>query len=518
MKSVFRLAIAFAICLIAIPALAISAQADGPTTWLSGSSAYVGDEIRVYGEGLGDYYGTVWVYYELNDDWKMVDKDYVSSGGDLETDYFEIPESASGSHEIRVCYNDDEDDWSIRTEFTVKPMLEITKPEDAKGPIGTEVTIKGTGFGEDEEDIEIRYYLDGSDYERVKRDITADEHGTWEVKFTVPASSKGEHEIDAKGDDSSLSEVKGTSFTVKPGINLSEPSGYVGDSITVTGAGFRASETSIKVTYDGTQVGSSTTASEDGTWTITFEVPESARGTHKIDAHGSSTSAASISDEGFTVLPKIMLVPTSGHVGTSLSVSGTGFAGSKSVTIKYDATQVATTTSDSKGSFSATFLAPKSRHGEHTITVTDTSGNTANVKFTMESTPPAKPTLSSPANGTRIGFIGSQAPTFQWTAVTDESGVGYMLQIASDEGFTNLVVPEISGLSETNYTLSKEQALPRGAYYWRVKAIDGAQNDSGWTAPYSFQVGLMPLWAFIVIVVVIGLLVAALVYRFALKR
>ena len=518
MKSLSRLIIAFAICLIAIPALAIPAQADGSTIWLSDSSAHVGDEIRVYGANLSDYYGTVWVYYEIDDDWEMVDKDYISSGGSLETDYFVIPESAKGEHEIRVCDNDDEDDWFIRTEFTVKPMLEITKPDDAEGPVGTEVTMEGTGFGEDEEDIEIRYYLDGSDYERVKRDITADEHGTWEVKFTVPASSKGEHEIDAKGDDSSLSEVKGTSFTVKPGINLSESSGYVGDSITVTGVGFRASETSIKVTYDGAQVGSSTTASEDGTWTITFEVPESAKGTHKIDAHGSSTSAASISDEGFTVLPKIMLVPTSGHVGTSLSVSGTGFAGSKSVTIKYDATQVATTTSDSKGSFSASFSAPKSRHGEHTVIITDLSGTTVSMKFVMESNPPAKSTLSSPANGTRIGFIGRVTPAFQWSAVTDESGVSYMLQIAGDEGFTNLVVPEISGLSETNYTLSKEQALPPGTYYWRVKAIDGAQNDSSWTAPYSFQVGLMPLWAFIVIVVVIGLLVAALVYRFALKR
>jgi hypothetical protein len=135
-----------------------------------------------------------------------------------------------------------------------------------------------------------------------------------------------------------------------------------------------------------------------------------------------------------------------------------------------------------------------------------------------ESNALAKPILSSPANSSRIGFISKQAPTFQWSAVTDESGVSYILQIASDERFTNLVVPEISGLSETNYTLSKEQALPRGTYYWRVKAIDSTQNDSGWTAPHSFQVGLMPLWTFIVIVVVIGMFVAALAYRFALKR
>ena len=102
--------------------------------------------------------------------------------------------------------------------------------------------------------------------------------------------------------------------------------------------------------------------------------------------------------------------------------------------------------------------------------------------------------------------------------VTEFSGVSYKLQITSDPSFVNLTIPEVSGLTETSYTLPQGQALPYGTYYWRMKAIYSAQNDSGWTAPHSFQVGLMPLWTFIVIVVVIGMLVAALVYRFALKR
>jgi hypothetical protein len=135
-----------------------------------------------------------------------------------------------------------------------------------------------------------------------------------------------------------------------------------------------------------------------------------------------------------------------------------------------------------------------------------------------ESDTPAKPILSSPANSSRVGFIGKQALTFQWTVVTEFSGVSYKLQITSDPSFVNLTISEVSGLTETSYTLPQGQALPYGTYYWRVKAIDSAQNDSGWTAPHSFQVGLMPLWTFIVIVVVIGMLVAALVYRFALKR
>ncbi|MEA3442030.1 MAG: Ig-like domain-containing protein [Chloroflexota bacterium] len=515
MKLVSRLVIAFAVCLIAIPALAILAQADEPAIWLSDSSGYVGDEIRLYGEDLSDYYGTVWVYYELNNDWKMVDKDYISSGGSLETDYFEIPESASGSHEIRVC--DTNDDYFIYTGFEVKAKLEITQPDDAEGPVGTEVTMKGTGFGEDEDNIELRYYFDGSDYETVKEGIDADEYGSWGVTFTVPASSKGDHKIDAKGDDSSLSEVEDITFEVKPGISVSKSSGSVSDIVTVKGSGFDEEEEDVKITYDD-EVVKQTEADENGNWETSFEVPASTKGNHKIDAYGSSTSATTISDKEFTVSPKVTLTPTSGDVGTSLSGSGTGFAGSKSVTVKYDATQVATATSNSKGSFSTSFSAPKSKHGEHTVTVTDASGNTASMKFVMESNPPAKPTLSLPTNGTRIGFISSQTATSQWTAVTDPSGVSYKLQIASDPGFVSLVVTEISGLTETSYTLPQGQALPYGTYYWRVKAIDSAQNDSGWTGAYSFQSGLLPLWAFIIIIVIAVVLIAALLYLLGAKR
>ena len=519
MKSLSRLIIAFAICLITLPAMANPVQADAPTIWLSDSSAYVGDEIRVYGEGLGDYYGAVWVYYEVNGDWKMVDKDYVSIGGDLETDYFDIPESASGSHQIRVCATNDEDDYFIRTEFTVKPNLQILSPADAEGPVGTEVKIKGTGFGEDEEDIEVRYYLDGSDYETVKRNITASEYGSWEIAFTVPASGKGDHKIDAKGDDSSLSEVKDATFKVKPGISLSKSSGYVGDMVTVKGSGFKDEESGVRVTYDGTQVGSRVTADENGAWEISVEVPPSTEGRHTIDAYGSSTSAASISDKHFTVKPKATLAPTEGHVGTSLSVSGDGFDGSKSVSITYDGTQMTTTTTSDKGSFSGvSFTAPKSVHGKHPVMVTDASGNSVTIDFVMESDAPAKPTLSTPSNDSRLGFIGKQTPTFQWSAATDPSGVSYSLQIASDPNFASLMVPEISGLTETSYTLFEGQALPYGTYYWSVKAVDGAQNDSGWTTAYCFQVGLIPLWAFIVIVVVIVALIAALLFLFVLRR
>jgi hypothetical protein len=398
--------------------------------------------------------------------------------------------------------------------FTVEPGLEIS-PEE--GSVGTTVTVKGRGFAEKEEDIEVRYYLTSSDYSRVKSGITADKYGSWETTFTVPPSSKGTHKIDAKGDDSSLSDVADAQFEIKPGISISEASGYVGDTITVSGSGFKNKETGIKVTYDGTQVGSTITADANGAWTISFEIPPSTKGNHKIDASGSSTSAATISDKNFTVSPQITLTPTEGHVGTELSVSGNGFAASKRVTITYDGTEVGSATSDATGSFSGiSFPAPPSIHGNHEVKATDAQGNTITANFSMESTAPPTPRLISPADESRVGFIGKVAPTFEWSDVTDPSGVSYNLQIATSENFANPLA--FSGLTATSYTLAEEQALPQGNYYWRVKAIDGAQNEGNWTVPYSFKAGLLPLWAFIVIIVLVVGLIGGLVYFFVGRR
>jgi len=60
--------------------------------------------------------------------------------------------------------------------------------------------------------------------------------------------------------------------------------------------------------------------------------------------------------------------------------------------------------------------------------------------------------------------------------------------------------------------------LPYGRYYWRVKAIDGAENGSGWTIPYSFKAGFLPLWAFITIVALLAVLIGVLVYFFAIRK
>ncbi len=91
-------------------------------------------------------------------------------------------------------------------------------------------------------------------------------------------------------------------------------------------------------------------------------------------------------------LPSITLSPNSGPVGTNVTVTGSYFATSSVVKIAFDVPpfSIQTTipliiTTNSGGSFSATFVVPPSVAVAHTVRATDGSTNTASAVFTVTS-------------------------------------------------------------------------------------------------------------------------------------
>jgi len=104
------------------------------------------------------------------------------------------------------------------------------------------------------------------------------------------------------------------------------------------------------------------------------------------------------------------------------------------------------------------------------------SGWTAAWSFYVDTTAPVAPALSSPSNGARTN---NSTPTFSWSSVTDPSGVTYSIQVSTSNTFATTVV-DVSGLASTTYTPSVP--LADGTYYWRVRAVDGAGNNSAWSA------------------------------------
>jgi len=527
-----RLLIILIVCLVAIalPATPTQANGVGPYITLDPDNGVPGTSVTVHGYNFtaGEW---VDIYYYL-DTANTTDRILVQSkqvtGTRSFTFTFPIPESCKGDHKVRA-EEDSPSAYVAEAIFTVKPGVTVS-PEE--GLVGTNVTVQGHGFARNETGIELRYYLNGN-YTTIGQNIRADAYGSWNWTFLVPPSAMevGGHKIDAQRASSSLAHVL---FEVTPGINIidessgsiiDEPSGTVGENITMRGSGFYANDRYIRILFAGKEVNAEIRVDADakGYWEKDFEVPEMPTGTYNVTAYGEQTPKTAISALSFNITPGLVLSPDEGHVGTNLTVTGRGFATNKEVVIKYDGSQKATAPTDNKGSFEASFVVPESQHGERPVTAGDTAGNNATANFTMESVPPPVPELKSPADGSRVGFIGKVRPTLQWSAVSDDSGVYYSLQIATSANVTatgEFVNPLVSieGLGATNCTLNATEALPYGTYYWIVQAVDGAENAGNWTAARSFHAGLLPLWVFIASIVAIVVLIGALVYFFIIRR
>jgi len=517
MRLLSRLSIIFVVCFVAITLPPAPVQAQGADILLSPDDGVPGQEITVYGY---NFTPDEWVdiYYYQNGARIRIAEAETDDDGDFHVD-FEVPESYTGDHEVSA-----EDEYGVDASdyFAVEPGLTIDAEE---GPVGTTVTVEGHGFTEDEEDIELMYYLNGDDYETVVQNIEADEDGYWQAGFQIPSSAMGDHDIDAQGADSELRDVEDANFEVMPAIVIDESSGSVGDEVTMTGSGFYADDIYIKILFAEEEAETEPEiirADENGYWEASFEVPKMPSGEYSVTAEGESTRKEDISALSFEIGPGLVLSSYEGHVGTNLTVTGGGFTPDEAVVIKYDGSEVETRTND-EGSFDVSFPVPESEHGAHQVTAEIGGETEATAIFILEAAPPNTPELVSPPDGDRVGFIGGAKPTFEWSEVSDDSGVYYSLQISTSanftatEGFADPIVT-ISKIVGTNYTLEKTEALPYGTYYWIVQAVDGAENESGWTAARSFRAGLLPLWAFIVIIVAIVAGIGAAFYFFLIRR
>ena len=373
-------------------------------------------------------------------------------------------------------------------EFTVLAGGEITIDPD-EGTVGTEVEINGTDFG-DREDIFIEY--DGEDIDIESGDEETDRNGDFEdTIIIIPESIAGNHTITVFGEDSGA-EVEAT-FTVEPEITVSPTSGTPETTVTVSGTGF-GNRSDFVIDLDRTEVATGTT-DRYGSFDTTFNVPALTSDTYDLEVWDEDDNSDEVE---FTIAAiTVNLNPTTGHVGTEATVSGAGYTAGGTVTIEYDATEIATATVKSDGTFSTTFTVPISQYGAHDVTV---SGDTTEeFTFTMESQAPPIPRPLLP----QMGVKAEQPVHFDWESVTDNSlPVTYSLQIATRYDFAALsIVLEKTGLTESEYTITEAEKLSSVSkeepYYWRIKAIDGASNESEWTGAGEFYTGVafaMPDW------------------------
>jgi len=327
------------------------------------------------------------------------------------------------------------------------------------------------------------------------------------VTFSIPEATYGTNYVQL------LRERRPTvpynfTFNVLPDLSVSPSSGPPGSKVTIKGTGFPAKKTDIKLNFDGKNTNQSIVTNELGSFTAQFTVPDTMSGKHEFKTIDENMSIGDIS-ANFQVNPKITLEPEKPELGSEVTVTGSGFSSTSQVSIKYDDITMPNSppdkpiTTDANGSFSHKFIVPESSKSDHVVTATDKAGNVATSGMVMEGSAPPSPNLIYPCDGQRFGWFGPQLVTFKWEPVSDPSGVTYTLDVGQN---TQVWPPTATkaGLTGTTYAFRLEP----GTYFWKIKAIDGAGNESETTlAPYPFKVGFFSIW-----LVVGGIIIFAVIF------
>ncbi|MCL2679145.1 MAG: IPT/TIG domain-containing protein [Dehalococcoidia bacterium] len=422
-----------------------------------------------------------------------------------------IPAGVRGTHTVKAA---DATGNTATTSYMVDPGLNIYIVEGTTpvtGGFGDTVTVKGSGYTAGST-ISFSLSLPPDTSVPLTTNpaaVTAASDGSFEATFNIPRAAAGAWTVTANG--GATNNIATATLIIIPKITINPTDGVVGDSVTITGTGFRPNQT-ISVTWGGTQLPTATSTDTSGSFSIDFNVPASKAGNTQVSVSDGSNSATAV----FTVTANAALTTGSAgtstspaHVGQEITVTGTGFTPGASITgttlSATGAMSFFNVVANSAGSFTAVFNAPAISAGKHTITIAaDGVPTTITIDFYIESTAPNQVQLLSPANGSKP----RQPATFTWGEVTDDSGVTYTLQISQEASFgTLLMEKELNG---TGYTLDDTVKFRSGVtYYWRVQAVDGAGNEGSWSVANTLSVGsTFPGWL-VHVLYILGIIIAA---------
>lgn len=459
-----------AVLLLSTPALA------APAITLSPASGAAGTEVTITGTVFDSYKGDslhiIFDTTEINGSPLTVPQT-----GEF-TLLFTIPATAGpGRHWFRVKSNSGDIASLAENFFTIEETgisLDVVE-----GTIGTEITVSGTGFYAGRT-VNLYYY-------NITGDIIGAEIsspiGRFSHSFAIPASTGGIHRINASNAEGHSAEAE---FTVIPDITLNLSSAGPRELLNVSGTGF-GYRSNVDIIF-GTSTVATVRTDDYGNFDTVFNVPEVRPNPYDVKAQDQQGNTDKIR---FTVTAGASLSQTTGSVGSKVTVKGSGFKIGGTVTVDYDNLRVTTVTADNNGSFTAAFNIPTSQSGNHVITASDGT-TTKQLTFTVESEAPQPPVMLLPASNSE-----TKAEAYlDWQDVADPSQpVAYSLQIAADQNFSSLVL-EKEELTASEYTISEAEKLAadaqRAPYFWRVKAVDAAGNESEWSNPWSFYVNAPP--------------------------
>ncbi|MDE2590942.1 MAG: IPT/TIG domain-containing protein, partial [Patescibacteria group bacterium] len=194
---------------------------------------------------------------------------------------------------------------------------------------------------------------------------------TCSLAITIPHSSKGNWIIH---DNSSGGNGANTlTFTVSPKIaSVSPASGNRNTTVTVSGTGFAAETVNVYFGIPSTYLlGSATvtsgTGGTNGDLSVSAAAPSMPFNNYTMYATGALNGTIT-SSQAFNMQPSVSLSASSGPWGTTITISGWGFATSSAITIRQDGVDTATTgTADTNGAFTGISYTPTGVAGNHNI-------------------------------------------------------------------------------------------------------------------------------------------------------
>lgn len=448
-----------------------------PELAITPTEGTVGSELKINGTGFG-LNETITVKYDGQTQAFSGDSDTNSNGAFGDT-LINIPPSPAGLHTITV--SDQAPSATSEKQFRVLPSMSMSP---ASGAPGTSIDISGTGFGASKS---VTIYFNDAQAAQA----SSDAQGNFSTSLVPSITAPGTYTV--KADDGTNS--KTASFSVTSVLlDINPASGEKGTTATINGTGFLPNHP-ITVTFNGANVATTppqVTTNSNGAFPAQFKVPAIAPGDYQVTATD-GTNAKSVTFKvvinTFSDASPQTTAAAPGHIGSQITLSGEGYTPGAALVITFDGAQLGQAAVGTDGKYAVAVEIPAAKAGNHVISVTDGT-NTSQLPFFMESQAPNPPQPLQPA----MDIKAKPETFFDWEDVTDESGVTYQLQIATDTNFTqSSIVLDKKDLTVSEYTVPTAERLlnvkQEAPYYWRLRALDGAGNASPWTGTGSFYVG-----------------------------
>ena len=218
------------------------------------------------------------------------------------------------------------------------------------------------------------YYICWDSLTNIKETFTADTIGSYSIAIYTPEAIKGPHTVYLVYSTDTSSPKASAVFTVLPSVKMDPAQGPAGTNVTFKGYGFASSQ-QLQIKFNDIVI-ATTTANSVGSWTLNYTIPATPGGgyTFDIQAKEGTVWVAWVS-KYFKVTPEIAVTPSSGTVGQTIAINGTGFASKeKNIEVTFGGKIVKKISyAEENGSWGDIIAVPAVQRGDYKIDASGTS-------------------------------------------------------------------------------------------------------------------------------------------------